>query len=231
MRNLRRQANGFSKGWMRVDRFANIHRVRTHLNGQRNLANHVARVGADHAAAQDLAMAVCFWGSIKQQLGHAFVAAIGYGTAGCGPGEQALLDLDALGFGLVFGEAHPGHFGVGVGHAGDDSCVESGRSQLFVALQLTGNHFGCHMRFVHRLVRQHGLAHDVADGEDVGHVGAHLDVNVDEATVRDGHTGLLGADLLAIGRKAYGLQDQVVSLRLRGSNDFWLKVATTCSRA
>ena len=28
------------------------------------------------------------------------------------------------------------------------------------------------------LVRQHGLAHDVADGEDVRHIGAHLDVHV-----------------------------------------------------
>ena len=28
--------------------------------------------------------------------------------------------LDALGLGLVFGEPHPGHFGVGVGHAGDE---------------------------------------------------------------------------------------------------------------
>jgi hypothetical protein len=27
-------------------------------------------------------------------------------------------------------------------------------------------------------VRQHGLAHDVADGEDVRHIGAHLDVHV-----------------------------------------------------
>jgi hypothetical protein len=34
------------------------------------------------------------------------------------------------------------------------------------------------MRLVHRLVRQHGLAHDVADGEDVRHIGAHLDVHV-----------------------------------------------------
>jgi hypothetical protein len=32
-------------------------------------------------------------------------------------------------------------------------------------------------------VRQHGLAHDVANGEDVRHVGAHLNVDVDEATV------------------------------------------------
>jgi len=33
------------------------------------------------------------------------------------------------------------------------------------------------MGLVHRLVRQHGLALDVADGKDVGHVGAHLDVD------------------------------------------------------
>jgi hypothetical protein len=31
-------------------------------------------------------------------------------------------------------------------------------------------------------VRQHGLTDDVADGEDVGHVGAHLNVDVDETT-------------------------------------------------
>ena len=30
------------------------------------------------------------------------------------------------------------------------------------------------MRFKHSLVRQHGLPDEVADGEDVGHVGAQL---------------------------------------------------------
>src|SRR5256885_11979649 len=39
----------------------------------------------------------------------------------------------------------------------------------------------------------------VADGEDVGHIGAHLDIDFDEAAVRDGHAGLLGSDLLAVG--------------------------------
>ncbi|OQC07498.1 MAG: hypothetical protein BWX79_01871 [Alphaproteobacteria bacterium ADurb.Bin100] len=73
------------------------------------------------------------------------------------------------------------------------------------------------MRLVHRLVRQHGLADDVADGEDVGHVGAHLDVDVDEATVRDRHAGLVGSDLLAVGRAAHGLQHQVVELGCGGS--------------
>jgi phosphoribosylformylglycinamidine synthase len=31
------------------------------------------------------------------------------------------------------------------------------------------------MRFMHRLVRQHRLADDVANSEEVGHLGAHLD--------------------------------------------------------
>jgi len=34
-------------------------------------------------------------------------------------------------------------------------------------LQFACNHFSGHMRFVHRLMRQHGLAHDFVNGEDV----------------------------------------------------------------
>ena len=50
------------------------------------------------------------------------------------------------------------------------------------------------MRPVHRLVRQHGLTHNVSDGEDVGHVGVHLNVDVDKATVRHRYTRLVGRD-------------------------------------
>ena len=71
-------------------------------------------------------------------------------------------------------------------------------------MQFACNHFSRHMRLVHRFVRQHRLAHDVADGEDVGHVGAHLDIDVDEDTVGDGYTGFDGGDLFAVGRAAYG---------------------------
>ncbi len=61
---------------MRVNRLADVHGVRTHLNGQRHSANHVTRVGADHAAAQYLPVAVSFRAVVKQKLGHAFVAAV-----------------------------------------------------------------------------------------------------------------------------------------------------------
>jgi hypothetical protein len=70
------------------------------------------------------------------------------------------------------------------------------------------------MRFVRRLVGEHRLADDVADGEDVRHVGAHLDVDRNEAAVADRHAGVLGADALAVRDAADRLQHQVVELRL-----------------
>jgi len=58
--------------------------------GQLDLANHVARVGANHAAAQDLAVAVGLGGIVKQQFGPAFVATVGNDAGSSGTGEQAL---------------------------------------------------------------------------------------------------------------------------------------------
>ena len=81
MRNLRRHANAFAQRGVWVNRFTNIHRIRAHLNRQRNLADHVTRVGADHAAAKNLAVAVGFRRIVKQQFGNAFVAAVRNGAA------------------------------------------------------------------------------------------------------------------------------------------------------
>ncbi len=124
----------------------------------------------------------------------------------------------ALRLGLVFGQAYPSYFGIGVGYAGDHSGVKRGCGQIFVALLLACYHFGRYMRFVHGFVGQHGLAYDVADGEDVGHVGAHLDIDVDEAAVCDGYAGFVSRDFFAVGGAAYGLQDQVVGLGGGGRN-------------
>ncbi len=112
MRHFRRHANAFAQRGVRVDGLADIDRIRAHFNRQRNFADHVTGMGADHAAAQDFAVAVCLGRIIKQQLGYAFVAAIGNGAArGC-PREQALFHLDALRFGFGFGQTDPSHFTV-----------------------------------------------------------------------------------------------------------------------
>ena len=58
MRNFRCHADRFPERRMRVNRLADLHRIRPHLNRQRNLTNHVACMRADHTTAQYLAVAV-----------------------------------------------------------------------------------------------------------------------------------------------------------------------------
>ncbi len=106
VRHFRRHADTLAQRWMRVDGFADVDGISTHLNRQGHFANHVACMGADHAAAQNLAVAMRLGRVIKQQFGDAFVATIGNGAAGSVPREQAFLDLDALRLGLVFGQAN-----------------------------------------------------------------------------------------------------------------------------
>ena len=64
MRHLGRHADAFAQRGVRVDGFADVHSVCAHLNRQRNLANHVARMRAHHAAAENLAVAVGLGGPV-----------------------------------------------------------------------------------------------------------------------------------------------------------------------
>ncbi|KAG1444560.1 hypothetical protein G6F57_017787 [Rhizopus arrhizus] len=138
---------------------------------------------------------------VENQLGEALVAAVGNRAAGSRPREHALLDLDALLLGFVFGQADPCHFRIGVGHRRDDARVEE--------RLLAGRGFRRHVAFMHRFVRQHRLADDVANGVDVRHVGAHLAIDRNEATLGDLHARLLGIDLPAVRRAPHGHQHAV----------------------
>ena len=84
-RHLRRHADALAQRGVRVNRLADVHRISTHLDRQRNLANHVAGVGTNHATAQYLAVALGLKRIVKQQLGDAFVAAIGNRATGSRP--------------------------------------------------------------------------------------------------------------------------------------------------
>ena len=84
MRHLGRHADALAQRGVWVYGFADVHRVGAHFDGQSDFANQVARVGADDAAAQDLAVAVAsmavsqssFGAVVKQQLGKALGAAV-----------------------------------------------------------------------------------------------------------------------------------------------------------
>ena len=126
----------------------------------------------------------CF--GIKNQLGHAFIAAIGNGAARSSPREHRFGDFDAIAFGDFFGDAHPCHFWVGIRHAWNHACVKEG----FVACTV----FSGHMAFVHGFVRQHRLTNNVAYRVNVWHIGALLFIDIDEAAVGNGHACFVCAD-------------------------------------
>ena len=107
-------------------------------------------------------------------------------------GKSPLLDLDALRLRLVLGDADPRDLRIGVGDRRNHARVE--------VRFLAGGRFRGDVAFVRRLVREHRLADDVADREDVRHVGAHLVVDGDEAAIGDRDARLVGADLLAVRR-------------------------------
>ena len=87
MRHFGGKADALTKGRMRVNRFADVHRVGAHFNRQSDLTDHVARVGAHDATAQDTAVAMGCIAVVKQQLGKPFIASIGNSAARSAPGE------------------------------------------------------------------------------------------------------------------------------------------------
>ena len=70
MRYFRRHANTLVQRGVRVNGFAYVYCVCSHLDSESNLA--------DHAAAKDFSVAVGFGAVVKQQFDHAFVTAISY---------------------------------------------------------------------------------------------------------------------------------------------------------
>src|SRR5664279_5720730 len=140
------EADRFAQRRVRMDRLADVDRVGAHLDRQRDLADHVAGVRADDAAADDGVGRL-----VEEQLGEAFVAAVGDGTARRRPREQALLHLDAPRLGLVLGDADPGDLRVGVGDARDHARVERGLGELRVAELLAGGDLGGDVRLMDRL--------------------------------------------------------------------------------
>src|SRR5690606_31797331 len=199
--DLGAQADRLGEGRVRVDGVADVGRLRAHLDRQRDLGDELAGMHADDAAADDAAGI-----RIEQQLGEALGAAQADGAAGSGPRELRHLDRDALGPGLGLGDPDPGDLRVGVGHRRDHP-----RHPLAL---VPGRHRGGDVALVGGLVRQHRLADQVADREDVRHVGAHLRVHRDEASLGHLHPGLAGIELAAVGRAADGDQHAVVELAL-----------------
>ena len=66
---------------------------------------------------------------------------------------------------------------------------------------------------VYGFVREHRLANDVTDGENMRYVGAHLCIDVDEAALGHSHARFIRVNQQTIRRTTDGDQHHVVALR------------------
>ena len=77
---------------------------------------------------------------------------------------------------------------------------------------MAGTVFSGNVTFVNGFVCQHRLTNDIADSVDVWHVGAHLFVHFDEATIGNGNTGFFCADEFAVRHTTGSYQYGIVTL-------------------
>ena len=186
---------------MRVDRQSDVGRIRAHLDRERDLRNQVAGIGADDPAA-DHAVAH----RVEQQLGESFLAPDRQRSPAGRPRKDRLLAGDAPRLRVGLGETDPRDLGIGVGDRRNHAGIE-------VALESCGG-LGRNLALVSSLVRQHGLADDVADRADVRHVRAHLPVDRNEsAFIHQDPRGIRG-DAAAVRGATDRHQDLAVELGL-----------------
>ena len=178
-------------------------RVAAHLDRERGLGDQVAGVRADDAGAEHAARRL-----VEQQLREAVRAAERQRAGARDPRERALLVLDAARFRVVLGEAHPRDLGIGVRDGRHDARVEE-------ALLPRGD-FRRDLAFVARFVREHRLADDVADREDVRHVRPHLLVDADQAALVHLDAGALRRDPPAVRAAPHRDEHEPVDLRAVG---------------
>ena len=76
----------------------------------------------------------------------------------------------------------------------------------------TGDNFGSNVAFVNAFVRQHRLTDDIADSEDVRHVGTQLFINADKATLVNFNACFTGIEVFTVRHAADSHQHGVVAL-------------------
>ena len=184
-----------------MDRLTDVRGIASHLHGKAHFADQFTRLGANNAAAENPMVRF-----VEQKLGEPLITSIGDGPAGSSPRKHGFAIFEALRPALFFGQASPSNLWVRIGHGRNLP-----RDEYAV---LTGCGFSCNVRLVHRFVRQHRLADDVADREDMRHVGAHLLINGDEAAVAYDNASPLGFDCPPVGGAANCHQHHLVDLGL-----------------
>ena len=174
--------DGFGQGRVRVDGEADVFGVGAHLDRQRRFGDQVAGIRRRRCRSRSIAWCprrTATWSAPSSRPSDSARPEAAHG-------KLALPYSMPLALASVSVRPTQATSGIGVGDRGDHLGVECG---LVAAATSAAT-----LAFVHRLVRQHRLADDVADGEDVADVGAHLLVHRNEAALLDLDARRLGAD-------------------------------------
>ncbi len=195
----------FAQRRVGMDVAGDLGRRDLHELGQAQLGQQFGDIRADQVGAQDFAVA-----GVGDDLDEADALVERLGLAVGHERELAHLDLVARGLGLCLGHAQAGNLRVTVGAARHELVAFGRDGQRLRA----GDGLGGHHAHGAGHVGQGQLAGAVADGIDVGHVGAHVLVHVDEAVLVHGHAGRVQRDLVGVGLDADGHEHLVGGQRL-----------------
>src|ERR1700680_3969977 len=184
---------------MRMDGECDVFDERAHLDGEHSFRYEFAGAGADNSYPQH-ALGL----RIDDQLGHAFSSVDCHGASRGAPGESGYLDLAIFFLRLGLGEAAPGDLWIGEDDGGN--CVG------FEGDFMSSDGFDRGASFMRGLVRQHGFAHDVADGVNGGIVCLQLLIYLNETALADFDLSFLQTRDLGIRLASHRNQDLVEEL-------------------
>ncbi len=190
-----------------MNRIGQIARRGAHLDGEHAFADQLAGAGADDAHAQ-YPFGFRFDDQFRQTVGPVQRQSPARGA----PEKFRDFDLDIFLFGFAFGQAAPGHFGIGVDHRR--------HNDVFKRARLAEQRFDGDSRLARGAMGQEQAAGNVADGVNIRIVGLLLGVAGDEAFVVLADLGVFQAEVDQIGRTADAHQHTIVKFFARLLVDF-----------
>src|SRR3569623_1549090 len=186
----------FRQGGMGLHGAGDIFRRAAELHHRHRLADQLGRQRTDDVHfLYAVALGIAQYLHEPRGVAHRMRAAVAH------EGKYAGAEV-AIGIAqLLGGLAHPGDLGPGINHP---------RYRFVIDVAgLAGDVLGDHHAFVGGLVRQHRPAHHVADGVDVGEIGAAVFVYHDVPTRVEREADAVGVEACGVGHAAGGHQHAV----------------------
>jgi hypothetical protein len=162
---------------MWVDGFRDIVNFASHFDRQYRFSDQLTCTAADDTASE---YSICF--GIDKPLRQTVGDTQSLSPTTRGPGIDFDVDSPSISFGFILCQSSPSNLWIGENDGRDRRFVEGRR--------FTGKDFRRNSPFVRRFVREHGIARDVADRQNVWISGSLLAITINKATFVDFNFGI-----------------------------------------